>query len=79
MNKILAVTAHSTDDPTLCTGAFVTALGALEAGLEASVVLIAEGAYLTNPEVVNHIHGVGFPPLPEVIEKVVAGKIPVYV
>lgn len=79
MTKILAITTHSTDNPTLCTAAFVTALGALDAGIEVGIALVAEGAYLTKDAIVKTIHGVGFPPLSESIEKVVEGNIPVYV
>lgn len=79
MTKVLAVTTHGTDDPTLCTLAFVTAIGALGAGKEVAIALLAEGAYLTNPAIVKTIHGVGFPPLGELINTVVERNIPVYV
>ena len=46
MGKILAVATHATDDPTKSTAAFVTAIGALGAGKEATIVLIGEAAYL---------------------------------
>ncbi len=79
MAKILAVTAHATDDPTLSTAAFVTAIGALDAGIEVGIALVAEGAYLTKEAIVKTIHGVGFPPLSEAVEKVVEGNVPIYV
>lgn len=79
MTKILAITTHATDDPTLCTAAFVTATGALDAGIEVGIALVADGAYLTKGEIVKSIHGVGFPPLSEVMERVLEGNVPVYV
>jgi len=79
MGKILAMATHATDDPTKSTGAFVTAIGALGAGKEVSIVLIGEAAYLAKEEVAKSIHGVGFPPLPELIDQVVEGGVPVYV
>jgi len=79
MTKILAVTTHGTNDPTLCTAAFVTAIGALGAGKEVGVTLIAEAVYLTNPAIVKTIHGVGFPPLSELINTVLEGNVPIYV
>lgn len=79
MTKILAVTTHATNDPTLCTAAFVTAIGALDAGKEVGIALVAEGVYLTKEAIVKTIHGVGFPPLGELIPKVVEGNVPVYV
>jgi predicted peroxiredoxin len=79
MAKILSVATHATDDPTKSTLAFVTAVGALGAGKEVSIALLGEGAYLAKEAVAKTVHGVGFPPLPELIEKVVNGNVPVYV
>ena len=79
MAKILAIATHATDDPTKSTLAFVTAVGALGAGKEVAIALVGEGAYLLKEVVANAVHGVGFPPLSELIEKVVKGNVPVYV
>ncbi|MHB1415138.1 MAG: DsrE family protein [Chloroflexota bacterium] len=79
MARILAVATHATDDPTKCSLAFVTAVGALAAGKDVSIALLGEGAYVAKKDVANAIHGVGFPPLSELIQKVVDGKVPVYV
>ena len=79
MAKILAVATHGTDDPTKCTLAFMTAVGALAAGKEVAIALLAEGAYVAKAPVAKSIHGVGFPPLPELVEKVVKGNVRVYV
>jgi len=78
MARILAVATHATDDPTKCTLAFITAIGALGADKEVTIALLGEAVYLTKEAVAKTIHGVGFPPLPELIEKV-RGKIPIYV
>ena len=79
MAKILAVATHGTDDPTKSTLAFMTSVGALGAGKEVGIALLGEAVYLVKEEVANSVHGVGFPPLREVIETVVKGKVPVYV
>jgi len=79
MAKILAVATHGTDDPTKSTLAFITAVGALGAGKEVGIALLGEAVYLAKEGVANTVRGVGFPPLPELIEKVVKGKVPVYV
>jgi predicted peroxiredoxin len=79
MAKILVVATHATDDPTKCTLAFITAIGALGAGKEVTIALVGEGVYAAKEMIAKTIHGVGFPPLPELIEKVVKGKVPVYV
>ena len=79
MAKILAVATHATDDPTKSTLAFITAVGALGAGKEVTIALVGEGVYVAKEVIAKTIHGVGFPPLPELIEKVVKGNVPVYV
>lgn len=79
MAKILAVTTHGTDDPTKSTFAFITAVGALGAGKEVGIALLAEAVHLVKEEIAKTVHGVGFPPLQELIEKVVKAKVPVYV
>ena len=79
MAQILSVATHATDDQTKSTVAFVAAIGALGAGKEACIVLIGEAVYLAKAEVAKNVHGVGFPPLPELIDQVVEGGVPVYV
>jgi predicted peroxiredoxin len=79
MAKILAVAMHATDDPTQCTLAFITAVGALGAGKEVMIALVGEGVYVAKEVIAKTIHGVGFPPLPELIEKVVKANVPVYI
>jgi predicted peroxiredoxin len=79
MRKILAVTTHATDDQTKSTAAFITAIGALGADKEVGIALIGEAVYLAKESVAKSVHGVGFPPLPELIEKVVEANVPVYV
>ena len=79
MSKILAVTTHATDDQTKSTAAFITAVGALGAEKEVCIVLIGEAAFLAKDAIAKSVHGVGFPPLPELIDTVVKGNVPVYV
>lgn len=79
MAKILAIATHGTDDPTKSTLAFITAVGALGAGKEVGIALLGEAVYLVKAGIAKTVHGVGFPPLPELIEKVVKGNVPVYV
>jgi predicted peroxiredoxin len=79
MAKILAVATHATDDQTKSTLAFITVVGALGAGKEVGIALVGEGVYLAKEAVAKSVHGVGFSPLPELIDTVVEGKVPVYV
>jgi predicted peroxiredoxin len=79
MRKILVVATHATDDPTKCTLAILTVMGALEAGIEVAIVLLGEAVYLAKEAVAKNIHGVGFPPLSGFIEELAKAKVPVYV
>jgi uncharacterized protein involved in oxidation of intracellular sulfur len=79
MARILAVGTHATDDPTLCSLPFITAVGALGAGKEVAIALLGEAVYVTQPAIANCVHGVGFPSLSELIAKVAQGNVPVYV
>jgi predicted peroxiredoxin len=79
MGKILAVATHATDDQTKSSLAFIAAVGALGAGKEVGIALLGEAVYLAKEAVAKSVHGVGFAPLPEYIEKVVQGNVPVYV
>jgi predicted peroxiredoxin len=79
MAKILSVSTHGTDDQTLSTLAFVTAVGAVGAGKEVAIALLGEAAYLAKEEIAKTVHGVGFPPLRDLIGKVVEAGVPVYV
>ncbi len=79
MAGILAVGTHATDDPTKGSLPFITAAGALGAGKPVAIALLGEAVYLARPAVANSVRGVGFPPLSEVIPKVVQAKVPVYV
>lgn len=79
MTKILAVATHATDNQTKSSLAFITAIGALGAGKEVGIALLGEGVYLVKSEIADSVHGVGFPPLSELIEKVVKAQVPVYV
>jgi predicted peroxiredoxin len=79
MAKVLAVATHATDDPTKCTLAFITAIGAMGGGKEVAIALLGEAVYVAKAAVAKTVHGVGFPVLPELINKVVEGKVSVYV
>jgi predicted peroxiredoxin len=79
MAKVLAVATHATDDPTKCTLAFITAIGAMGGGKEVAIALLGEAVYVAKAAVAKTVHGVGFPVLPELINKVVQGKVSVYV
>jgi len=79
MARILAVGTHATDDPTRASLPFITAAGALGADQEVAIALLGDAAYLARPEVAKSVQGVGFPPLEDVIGKLLESNVPVYV
>jgi len=78
MSKILAIGTHASDDPTLATLPFITAVGAIGADKECAIALVGEAALLAKESLAKNIHGFGFPPLPELVAKI-KGKIPIFV
>jgi predicted peroxiredoxin len=79
MAKILYATSFGSDDPTRATIPFISATGAIDAGHEPEIALLGEATYLVRPGVAEAIHGVGFPPLTELLSKVTDHGVPVYV
>ena len=78
MANILAVALHASDDPTMATLPFVTAVGAIGADKPCTIALVGEAVSLVKDAVAKNIHGVGFPPLTELIAKI-KDKVPVFV
>jgi predicted peroxiredoxin len=76
---LMYVGSHSTDDPTLATLPFLVATGAGSAEIDCCIALVGEAAGLVKPGIIDAVHGVGFPPLRELLEKVKDFGIPVYV
>jgi predicted peroxiredoxin len=73
------VATHGTDDPTLASVPFLVATGAGSAEIDCCIALLGEAAVLAKPRMIDAVHGVGFPPLRELLEKVRDFEIPVYV
>ena len=76
---LMYVGTHGTDDPTLATMPFLLATGAGSAEIDCCIALLGEAASLVKPGMIDAVHGVGFPPLTELVEKVKEFEIPVYV
>jgi uncharacterized protein involved in oxidation of intracellular sulfur len=77
--SILFQGSHGSDDPTLAAMPFIGANGAIEAGHQASIVLIAEATLLMKDVIADAITPVGFPPLNEHIAKAIASRIPIHI
>jgi predicted peroxiredoxin len=78
MSKILAVALHASDDPTKASLPFITAVGAIGADRPCTIALVGEAVSLVKEAVAKNIHGVGFPPLTELLAKI-KDKVPVFV
>ena len=78
MAKILAVALHASDDPTKASLPFITVVGAIGADKPCTIALVGEAVSLVKDAVAKNIHGVGFPPLTELLAKI-KDKVPVFV
>jgi uncharacterized protein involved in oxidation of intracellular sulfur len=78
MAKVLYVGTYGTDDPTRATMPFVGAVGAVMQGHEPSVLLMGESVYLLRGKVMDHVQGVGFPPLRDLVDRILGAKVPLY-
>jgi len=79
MASELFIGLHGSEDPTKATFPFLMAGGALDAGHQPAIVLLGDSVVLMNNTVSNSIQGVGFPPLKDLMTKVVAAKVPIYI
>ncbi|MFZ0627461.1 MAG: hypothetical protein WAN34_13275 [Acidimicrobiia bacterium] len=58
---------------------FIGAASALDNGDQPQIALLGEGAYLALEPVRKSIHGIGFPPLTDLFDRIVEHRVPVYV
>jgi len=79
MASELFIGLHGSEDPTKATFPFLMAAGALDAGHQTAIILVGDSVVLMNNAVVESIHGVGLPPLKELMDKVFAAKVPIYI
>ena len=76
--RIMMKSAWGPDDPTRAAFPFLHGLALAEAGHEVQIFLLAEATSLMRKSMVNAILPVGWPPLSETLNKVVAKHIPVF-
>ena len=79
MATMLITSTYGSDDPTRATLAFLYANGAVEAGHEPQIVLQGEATNLMKDSIAEAVHGVGWPPLNELLPKVIEQGIPIHV
>lgn len=75
----LFIGVHGTEDPTKATFPFLMASSALDAGLQTAIILVGDAVVLMNSTVADNVQGVGFPPLKELVAKVISAKVPIYI
>jgi predicted peroxiredoxin len=76
--KILMKSAWGSDDPTKAAFPFLHADALSDAGHNVQIFLLGEAVSLMRKSVANAVVPVGWPPLSEVLTKIVAKKIPIY-
>ncbi len=76
--KIMMKSAWGSDDPTRASFPFAHGLALADAGHEVQIFLTGEATYLMRKATVNAVMPVGWPPLSEMLDKVVAKHIPIF-
>ena len=76
--KVMMKSAWGPDDPTRAAFPFAHGLALAEAGHDVQIFLLAEATSLMRRSMANAILPVGWPPLSETLEKVVAKHIPIF-
>jgi predicted peroxiredoxin len=76
--KIMMKSAWGPDDPTRAAFPFSHGLVLAEAGHDVQIFLLAEATSLMRRATANAILPVGWPPLSETLEKLVAKHIPIF-
>lgn len=79
MGKVLYSSTYGSDDPTRASLPFHMALGAVEAGHQPQIALIAEATYLMKASLADTIQGVGIPSLKDLLARVTEHNIPIHV
>ena len=70
--------AWGSDDPTRASFVFSHGLVLAEAGHDVRIFLTGEATYLMRKATVDAIMPIGWPPLSETLQKVVARRIPIF-
>ena len=76
--KIMMRSSWGTDDPTRASFVFAHALALSDAGHEVQIFLTADATYLMRKATAEAVIPIGWPPLSELREKIVAKHIPVF-
>jgi DsrE/DsrF/DsrH-like protein len=76
--KIMMRSGWGTDDPTRGSFVFAHALAFADAGHDVQIFLTGEATYLMRKATADAVKPIGWPPLSEMMEKIIAKHIPVF-
>ena len=76
--KVMMKSAWGSDDPTKAAFPFLHGLALAEAGHEVQIFLLGEATSLMRKATASSVVPVGWPPLSETLEKIVAKHIPIF-
>jgi len=79
MARILYLGTSGSDDPTRAGLPFNFAMGALDAGHRPEIFLAGEAAYLMKDAVLAAVQPVAMPALKEMLDELVAQRVPIFV
>jgi predicted peroxiredoxin len=79
MARILYLGTAGSHDPTRAGLPFNFAMGALDAGHQPEIFLAGEAVYLMKDSVLDAVKPVAMAPLKEMLDEVVAQRVPIYV
>jgi DsrE/DsrF/DsrH-like protein len=76
--KIMMRSGWGTDDPTRGSFVFAHALAFADAGHDVQIFLTGEATYLMRKATADAVKPIGWPPLSEMMEKIIVKHIPVF-
>ena len=76
--KIMMKSAWGSDDPTRASFVFSHGLVLAEAGHDVQIFLTGEATYLMRKVTADAIMPIGWPPLSETLQKIVARRVPIF-
>ena len=79
MRILYLATAGSSDPTRASIPLHFAANGSVEVGQECTVVLAGDATELASRETAQQLEGIGIPPVPELLAKLVDNHVPVYV
>ncbi|HZD42280.1 MAG TPA: DsrE family protein [Terriglobales bacterium] len=79
MASQLFIGLHGSEDPTKATFPFAMADAAKDAGNKTAILLMGDAVVLMNSTVADSVHGIGLPPLKDMMARIIEAKVPIYI